>query len=93
MEGAAERVRIQRMYRTPSGRCWGYEARKTVDGSLILEGEVVREGDEYFVDLISPDGGRQEVGKAEGSEFADNLLRQALRLQAEETLDSVEGNR
>ena len=89
MEGrSSERIIIEHVYGSPGQIGWAYEAVNMSNGSVIVEGEVEREGKTYRLLLRPTDGGREELEDVDDPRLADSLLIEILQTRALQLLDS-----
>lgn len=81
-------IRIESAYGLPGEIGWSYHAIDLSNNSIILEGEVEREGRIYHMLLRPNEGGREELGDIENPFDADERLKELLILRASGLLDS-----
>jgi hypothetical protein len=85
------RIRIERAYGSPGDAGWSYHAMNKESNSIILEGEVERNGGVFgmYHLLLRPiEGGRREFGDMLDPRNADKKIKEILMSEASKLLDS-----
>lgn len=80
-------IRIESAYGVPGQMGWAYNAIDESDGSIILEGEVERQGGTTYHMLLRPNGGgREELEDVNDPHIADSKLIEILKSRADALL-------
>ena len=84
------RIRIERAYGSPGDLGWSYHAMNRETGSIILEGEVERNGGMFHMLLRPIEGGRRELEDMGDPYEADKKIKEILMSEASKLLNPSE---
>jgi hypothetical protein len=84
-----KRLRIEVAYGVPGQMSWTYNAIRNLDGKIVLEGEVVKDGKDYNVFINSPEETRgTRLARSEDPENANSAVLSLLEARASSMLDA-----